>query len=222
MKSFVVIASLAVVTALPIHAADNYADSLKASDEALAAHKSDTALTELEAALQHASNDGERALALAKKGYVLAYEKKDYAKAREAVDEALKVEGLAPVARVTALQVLAQCQVKADKNFQEAAGNLETALTLEGVDWAKPGLTMDLAGCYRELHDDAQALTAYQQVVAMAGADKAMKAGAHLFSAFIYQYGMKDAVNAKKSYAAAVELRPDLKKEVDGHLSKLQ
>jgi tetratricopeptide (TPR) repeat protein len=160
-------------------------------------------------------------LALAKKGYVLAYEKKDYAKAREAVDEALKVEGLAPVARVTALQVLAQCQMKTDKNYQEAAGNLEAALKLEGVDWAKPGLTMDLGNCYRELHDDPKALATYQQLIAMANADKAMKAGAHLFCGFIYQYGLKEAENAKKSYAAAVELRPDLKKEVDGHLGRL-
>jgi tetratricopeptide (TPR) repeat protein len=165
--------------------------------------------------------DGERALALAKKGYVLAFTKQEYAGARLAVDQALKVEGLAPVAKVTALQVLAECQIKAEKNFSSATDQPQSALALEGVDWAKPALTMSLADCHRSVGDLEQALATYRRVVDMADPGADLKAGAYLNIGFIYQYDRKDYPKAKESYSAAVALRPNLQTEVNGHIGRM-
>lgn len=225
MKSCTILLSLCagLLTALPIttRAAATYPESLKAADEALGALRSEVALTEIETALTQATSDGERALAQAKKGYVLAFSKQDYAGAQQAANEALKVEGLAPVAKVTALQVLAQCQMQADKNYAAALPNLLSALALEGVDWAKPALTMSLADCYRSTLQLEPALTTYRSITEMPGAGADMKAGAYLNIGFIYQYDRKDAVKAKEAYASAVKLRPSLQTEVDGHLGRL-
>lgn len=203
-------------------AAGTYSDSLQAADAAMGAQKAEAALQEIDTALTQSANPGERGLALAKKGYVLAFLKQDYATARSAANEALATPGgLAPVAKVTALQVLAQCQIKADKDYAGAFPNLQSALALEGVDWAKPALTMSLADCYRSIGQLEPALTAYRSITEMPGAGADMKAGAFLNVGFIYQYDRKDAAKTKEAYAAAVKLRPDLQKEVDSHLSRL-
>lgn len=224
MKSFALLSSCCLVlsiTSLSAHAAGTYAESLAAADKALGAQQSEVALTEIAAAISQSVSDGERALALAKQGYVLAFNKHDYAGARVAVDQALKVEGLAPVAKVTALQVLAECQIKADKNFSGAMGNLQSALALEGVDWAKPALTMSLADGYRSLGDLEQALTSYRRVLDLANAGPDLKAGAHLNIGFIYQYDRKDFAKAKEAYSEAIKLRPNLQTEVNGHIGRM-
>ena len=215
-------AFLIILAAGSAHAADSFVESLRAGDAAMNTGKSDLALQEFEAAVSQSSSDGERSLAFGKKGYVLAFAKQDYANAREAAEKALEVEQLAPVARVTALQVLSQCQMKADKDFVTAQTNLEKAMALEGVDWAKPALALSLGDCYRSNGDLDRALETYQSILTMDNAAPNLKAGAHLCSGFIDQYDRKDAAEARKCYASAVALRPDLKKEVDGHLSRLQ
>jgi len=202
-------------------AADSYSESLRAGDAALAAGNSDVALQEFETAVSQSQSDGERSLAQGKRGYVLAFAKREYAKAREAAEKALEVEQLAPVARVTGLQVLSQCQMKADKDFVAAKANLEKAMALEGVDWAKPALALSLGDCYRQTGDLDRALETYRSILAMEQAAPNLKAGAHLCSGFVWQYDRKDAAEARKCYTQAVTLRPDLKKEVDGHLSRL-
>lgn len=202
-------------------AAGSYSESLKAADEALGAQHNDLAIKEVEVALTQASNDGERALALAKKGYLLAFTKKDYTAARTAVDEALKVEGLAPVAKVTALQSLAECQIKAEKNYTGAIANLQSALALEGVDWAKPILTMTLAECYRSTGKLEDALVQFRALTDMAQAGADLKAGAYLNIGFIYQYDRKDFAKAKEAYTSAVKQRPALQTEVNGHLGRM-
>ena len=217
-----VIASLSVIAPVTARAAEGYNESLRAGDAAMAAGKSDVALQEFENAVSQSKSDGERSLALGKKGYVLAFAKQDYAKAREAAEKALEVEKLAPVARVTGLQVLSQCQMKTDKDFVAAQATLEKAMALEGVDWAKPALALSLGDCYRSNGDLDKALETYQSILTMEKATPNLKAGAHLCSGFIYQYGRKDAAEAKKCYEQAVALRPDLKKEVDGHLGRLK
>lgn len=205
-----------------IQAASTYSASLQAADVAVGAQKVDLALQELEAALTQSANVGERGLALAKKGYVLAFLKQDFASARSAAQESLATPGgLAPVAKVTALQVLAQCQIKADKDYAGALNNLQSALALEGVDWAKPALTMSLADCYRSINQLEPALNAYRSITEMPSAGADMKAGAYLNVGFIYQYDRKDAAKTKEAYAAAIKLRPDLQKEVNDHLSRL-
>lgn len=224
MKSFATLSRICLVltfATLTAQAAGTYTESLAAADKALGAQQSDVALKEIDAAITLSASDGERALALAKKGYVLAFTKKDYAAARAAVDQALKVEGLAPVAKVTALQVLAECQIKAEKNFSGATGNLQSALALEGVDWAKPALTMSLADCHRSVGDLEQAMATYRRVLDLADAGPDLKAGAHLNIGFIYQYDRKDFAKAKESYSAAVALRPNLQTEVNGHIGRM-
>ena len=216
------LASMFILAPVTARAAEGYNESLRAGDAAMAAGKSDVALQEFESAVSQSKSDGERSLALGKKGYVLAFAKQDYAKAREAAEKALEVEQLAPVARVTGLQVLSQCQMKADKDFVAAQANLEKAMKLEGVDWAKPALALSLGDCYRSNGDLDKALETYQSILAMEKAAPNLKAGAHLCSGFIYQYDRKDAAEARKCYEQAVALRPDLKKEVDGHLGRLQ
>jgi len=202
-------------------AAGSYSDSLKAADAALGARQVATALQELEAAVTQAANEGERALALAKKADVLAFSKQDYAAARGPAEEALKVQALAPVAKIIALKALAQCQIKADKNYSGAMANLQAALALPGEDWAKPMAAIMLADCYREIQQLNDAFTTYQSVLTLPAAGAYEKATAHLHMAFIYQYDRKDAAKARESYAAAVQLRPELRQEVDGHLGRL-
>lgn len=211
-----------VLSSATAFAGATYSESLAAADTALGAQNTEGALKELDAALNQAGNEGERALALAKKGYVLAFLKKDYAGGRAAAEEALKVSGLAPVAKVTALQVLAECQMKAEKNYASAATNLLAGLALEGVEWAKPALTMSLADCYRSIGQLEPALTYYRSVAGMANAGDDLKAGAHLNIGFIFQYDRKDAAQARAAYGEAVKLRPALKTEVEGHLAKFK
>lgn len=213
--------SLFVLAPAATRAAGSYSDSLKAADTALGARQVETALQELEAALAQAANEGERALALAKKADVLAFSKQDYSAARGPAEEALKVQALAPVAKIIGLKAMAQCQIKGDKNFSGAMANLQAALALPGEDWAKPMAAIMLADCYREIQQLNDAFTTYQSVLAMPAAGAYEKAAAHLHMAFIYQYDRKDAAKARESYAAAVQLRPDLRKEVDGHLGRL-
>lgn len=203
------------------NAAETYAASLSAADAALGKGDADTALTELAAALAKATNGGEKGLALAKKGYVLAFIKQDLPGARAAVDESLKIEGLAPVAKVTALHVLAQCQMKADKNFSGAQASLIEAKALQGVDWAKPGIESSLGDCYRDLRQLDKALESYNALLGMANAGADLKAGANLNIGFIYQYDRKDFAKAKEYYAAAVSLQPTMKTEVDRHIASM-
>lgn len=222
MARFRIHSFLIILAAGSAHGAESYGESLRAGDAAMGSGKPDVALQEFETAVGQSKSDGERSLALGKKGYVLAFAKNDYAKAREAAEQALEVEQLAPVARVTGLQVLSQCQMKADKDFVAAQANLEKAMTLEGVDWAKPALALSLGDCYRSNGDLDRALETYQSILKMDNAAPNLKAGAHLCSGFVYQYDRKDAAEARKCYEQAVALRPDLKKEVDGHLGRLQ
>jgi len=211
---------LSLLVPATVHAADSYTASLAAADAALGSGNADSALRELSAALDQAATPGERALALAKKGYVLAFLKLDYAAARQAVDEAMTIE-MEPVAKVTALQALAQCQIKADQDLHGALANLETALSLPGVEWAHPGLVTTQADCYREILQLDEAMSAYRRVTLMADADPALKAGAWLNIGYIYQYDRKDASAAREAYAKAVALKPDLKPEVKKHLADL-
>ena len=202
-------------------AAETYGVSLSAADAALGKGDADTALSELAAALAQSTNDGEKGLALAKKGYVLAFIKQDLAGARTAVDESLKIQGLAPVAKVTALHVLAHCQMKAEKNFSGAQANLVEAKALPGVDWAKPGIESSLGDCYRDLRQLDKAMESYNALLGMANAGADLKAGANLNIGFIYQYDRKDFAKAREYYNAALALQPTLKTEVDRHIGSM-
>ncbi|NBS55381.1 hypothetical protein EBT23_07510 [bacterium] len=202
-------------------AAGNYADSLKAGDDAMNGGNAELALQEFEAALGHAVADGEKAFARAKKAYVLAFKKKDYAGARKEVDEAAKVVSLSPVAQLTVLQVLAECQMKGDRNFAEAAKNLEKAVALPNVDFARPYVSLSLADCYRENGEFQKALDSCKAVLDTQGISSQAQASAHFNMGLTYQYGLKNFESAKKSYAEAVKLNPGLKGEADSQSAKM-
>ena len=202
-------------------AAETYQASLQAGDAQRLGHHPEAALTEYEAALGQAATATERSLAMGKKGYVLAYDRKDYPAAREQAQQALALEGAEPVAQVTALQVLAECQMKADKNFAGAAALLEKAAKLEGVDWAQPMVALSLGDCWRFAGQFDQAMACYQRIVAMPNADATIKAIAQLNQGLTWQYDRQDFPKAKLAYAAALALKPDLKAEIDGHLARI-
>ena len=202
-------------------AAANYNDSLKAGDEAMSSGNIELALQEFEAAIGHGVADGEKAFARAKKAYVLAFRKKDYAAARQEIEEAAKVTGLSPVAQLTVFQVQAECQMRGDRNFVEAAKKLEMALALPDIDFARPYLNLSLADCYRENGDFPKALEVCKKVLETKGIPPGAQASAHFNMGMTYQYGLKDFENAKKSYAEAVKLNPGLKGEADSHTAKM-
>ena len=202
-------------------AGPSYPESLKAGDIAMNGGNSDLAIQEFEAALGQAATDGEKAFARAKKAYVLAFMKKDYTKAKTELDEAMKVSALSPVAQLTVFQSLAECQMRGDHNYAEAAKNLQMALALPNIDFARPYLNIPLADCYRETGDFQKALDACKTVLDTKGISPQTQASAHFNMGMTYQYGLKDFENAKKSYAEAVKLNPGLKAEADSHTAKM-
>ena len=211
-----------VTLAQPIAmAAGNYNDSLKAGDSAMNAGNFDLAIQEFEAAIGHAEAEGAKSFARAKKAYVLAFRKKDYAAARKELEGVVSINTLSPVAQLTVLQVLAECQMRGDRNFLEAAVNLEKAAALPNVDFARPYVRLALADCYRETGDFPKALDTCKAVLETAGISSQTQASAHFNMGMTYQYGMKDFENAKKAYGEALKLNPGLKGEVDSHSSKM-
>ena len=202
-------------------AATNYTASLQAGEFLQRSGNAEGALAEYSTALSQAANATERALALAKKATVFAYITKDYAAAKEAAQGALAMSNALPVARVTALQILAECQMKAEGDNVAAAKTLEEALLLSGVDWAKPTLLLMLGDAYRFSGQYTMALSNLQELQDLSDADPGTKALGWLNTAFIYQYGLKDKDKARAAYADAVRLKPDLKAEVDRHLAEL-
>jgi tetratricopeptide (TPR) repeat protein len=137
------------------------------------------------------------------------------------LDEAMKVSTLSPVAQLTVFQVQAECQMRADRNFVEAAKNLEMALALPDIDFARPYLNLSLADCYRENGDFPKALDACKKVLETKGISSSAQASAHFNMGMTYQYGLKDFENAKKSYAEAVKLNPGLKGAADANTVKM-
>ncbi len=222
IRSLILLVSCLTIFVQPIAmAAANYNDSLKAGDDAMNAGNLDLAMQEFEAAIGHAVAEGEKSFAKAKKAYVLAFRKKDYAAARKELEGVVSINTLSPVAQLTVLQVLAECQMRGDRNFLEAAVNLEKAAALPNVDFARPYVRLALADCYRETGDFPKALDTCRAVLETAGISPQTQASAHFNMGMTYQYGMKDVENAKKAYAEAVKLNPGLKGEVDSHSSKM-
>jgi len=202
-----------------LNAADTYDASLKAGDEHRVKKEYGPALTEYEAAFGLSANDGMKALALGKKGGVYL-DQKNYSAAKQAAQEALEYKNLAPVARVIALQVLGDCQLKDEKDYVGAIDTLEQGLLLQGVDWAQPSLNLALGDSYRFSGRFDKALEAYQKIPSIPGASDGIKAIAYLNSGLTYQYNLHDEEQAKAAYKKVVELNPALKKEVDDHLSR--
>jgi tetratricopeptide (TPR) repeat protein len=202
-------------------AGPTYSESLKAGDEAMNTGKNEDALKEFEAAVGQAASPQEKALAQGKAAYVLAFKLKDYAKARKLAEEAGKTAGLTPLAEMTVCQVLAECQMRADKNYLGAALNLEKALALPDIDFARPFLSLGLADCYRETKDFHKAIDICKKILETPGLAPATLASAHFNMGLTYQYGLMEPENAKAAYAKALELNPALKEQAKIHLEKM-
>ena len=202
-------------------AADTYTNSLKAGDDARKTGNTTSAFAEYDAALTQAATPTERALAIGKKAAVIAYDTKEYARAKKYAEEALAIPDIQPIARVTALQVLAECQMKDAPDFTAAAKSLTQALDLQGVDWAKPWLLMSLGDCRRQTGEFTEALACYNKVLALPDAANDAKAVANLNTGLTQQYNLKDGKAAREAYAKAVAINPALQAEVTGHLAKL-
>lgn len=213
-----IIAAFCCGTAL---AGDTYSSSLSAGDAARAAKKTGEAVTEYELAVGQATTDTERSLAKGKLALVFAFDQKDYEKAKALADEAMATGNPGPIARVTALQALAGCQMHGDEDYEAASETLNTALELQTVEWAQPILANMLGDSYRFSGRFDEALAAYGRVNEMPAANDDMKAIAQLNIGITQQYGMKDPDQARAAYQAALALKPGLKAEVDGHLSRL-
>ena len=204
----------------PLNGADSYDASLKAGDKHRAKKEYEPALAEYEAAFGLAQNEGMKALALGKKGGVYL-DQKNFSAAKQSAQQALEYRNLAPVARVIALQVLGDCQLKNEKDYGAAIDTLEQGLLLEGVAWAQPSLNLSLGDSYRLSGNFVKALEAYQRIPALTSAPDGAKSIAFLNIGITYQYNLRDGEQAKTAYKKAVELNPSLKKEVDEHLSRI-
>ena len=219
LAPFGLLAAVLAFGIAPLNAADTYDASLKAGDEHRVKKEYDPALVEYDAAFGLSSNDGMKALALGKKAGVYL-DQKNYSAAKQAAQEALEYKNLAPVARVIALQVLGDCQLKDEKDYIGAIDTLEQGVLLQGVDWAQPSLNLSLGDSYRLSGKFDKALEAYQKIPAVPGASDGIKAIAYLNIGITYQYNLRDEEQAKAAYKKVVELNPALKKEVDDHLSR--
>lgn len=209
------------LTAATLIAADSYPVSLKMGDEYRGSGDFELALQEYDAALNQAGSEGEKALAMAKKAYVLAVDQKNYSAGRALAEQALAVEGLQSVAEVTALEVVARSQMNADRNFAGAVETLNKATRLAGVDWALPNLNLMLGDCHRETGDFNKAVDAYKKVLDLPSADNAIKGVAYFNMGMTQQYSLQDPSDAKRSYKKAEELNPGLAGEIAGHLSRM-
>lgn len=222
-KTLLPIVCLTVAAMLPaaLQAADTYSATLQAGDERAAAKEFDAALTEYDAASRMAANETEKSLALAKKAMVFV-SKEDYTAAKIAAEEALSIKEARAVAKVTALQALASCQMKDDKDFEGATKTLGEAAELTGVSWAQPTTKLMLGDAQRMSGDFDSSIATYQEVVGIPDAPTGSKAVAWLNIGLAQQYGLNNGDKAKEAYAKAVELNPALKVEVDTHLAKIQ
>jgi tetratricopeptide (TPR) repeat protein len=152
---------------------------------------------------------------------IYAFDQKNYKAAKDAAQEVQGMADVRPVAKVTALQVMAECQMKEDKDYPAAMETLEQALALEGVAWAQPALTLALGDCYRFSGKFPQAIETFQKALELPSVNDGMKGIAYLNIGLTHQYNLHEDEEAKAAYKKAVELNPGLKKEVDEHLSRL-
>ncbi len=202
-------------------AAETYPASLRAGDEAAAAGRHDEAVGEYEAAAAQAGDPTEHAVALGKLARVHLHGRRDHDAARATAERALAITDARPIGRVTALEVLARCQMRSDRDFDGAAETIRRAMELEGVEWAQPNLALMLGDCHRLSGRAREAIASYERALGMAQAGDALKGVAHLNIGLTQQYGLRSPAEARASYGRAVELNPDLRGEVEGHLRSL-
>jgi tetratricopeptide (TPR) repeat protein len=209
------------MTTASVFAGENFSDSIQKGDAQRSSSSFANALSEFDQAYSQAANDTERSIALSKKAEVYAFNLKDYVKARAEAEKSLALAQAEAVGKVTAYQVLAECQLRKDLDPTAAALTLEQALALEGVDWARTGLLLTLGDCYRMTGRPEQAIAHFEQVIERTGADPTLQAVAYLNIGLTYQYALVNAAKATEAYGKASALNPGLKGEIDNHIAKL-
>lgn len=222
MKFYLGLLALFLISIHPAGAqtGDIYTDKLKSGDAKMAAGDFSGASSDFGSAVGDAQTPTQSALALGKKAQALLLAK-DFGLAREAAKEALSAsEMLEPVAKVTALEALAKCQLES-KDYAGAIETLLQADKLTGVDWAKANLAMIRGDAERGSGSYDAAVAAYRSVLEASGASDGMKGVAWLNIGLTEQYSLNSADKAKEAYAKAVALNPALKTELDAHLARL-
>lgn len=199
-------------------AGENFRASIESGDS-LRQHKQfGAALGEFGKAFQQASNDTERGIALGKQAELHAYDRSDHDAARKLAERSLSLADARPVARVTALKVLARCQIEADDDHHAAIATLNRAAGLRGVDWAQPTILLMLGDCHRSIGNHEQAIKIYGRVPRLPEVQKEVSAIAYLNAGIVYQYDLRQPDRAKSFFSRAVDLNPRLQDEVSGHV----
>jgi tetratricopeptide (TPR) repeat protein len=202
--------------------AASYSDLLKEGDNFLYAEEIEKSMEAYAEAEKKADNQTEKALAISKQAYVLAYKKKDYKEALAMANRALELKNVKPIGRVTALQVRGKCLLEKEEDYEAAEEALKEAAALEGVDWSKAVIYLTLGDSYRAQGKHKPAIEAYEQVSKYADTDDIfMLSVAKLNIGTVYQYGLRQPDKALEAYNQAEEMNPDLEKEIKGHKSSL-
>ena len=201
-----------------LFAGENFQASIESADGLLEQNQFDAAVGELETAFRQADNDTQRGIALGKQAEVHSYNLGDHDAARELVKRSLALANAQPVARVTALKILARCQIEADNDHAAAIATLHQAATLRGVDWAQPTILLMLGDSYRAIGKHEEAIKTYRRVPRVPDVQETVSAIAYLNTGIVYQYDLRQLDRAKPFFDKALEMNPSLRDEVSKHL----
>ena len=205
--------------AIPTFAAEDFSAFIESSDELRQQKRFDEALKQLRSAFSHAANSTERGIALGKQAEVLSYDLNNHAEARKVANVSLALPKAGPIARVTALKVLARCQMLADEDHDAAISTLTRAAAIQGVDWAQPTILLMLGDCYRAKGKHEEAIRTYGRVTQISAAPNSVQGVAYLNAALVYQYDLHRLDRARLHYDKAAALNPALQIEVVNHLN---
>ena len=197
---------------------DSFDDALKAGDQHRGQRHFAKALTQYELAYQHAKDNSQRGIALGKQAEVLSFDRADHKTGREKSESALALKGIGPFAKIISLRVKANCQMRADKDFEAASQTLNQCLILPNQEWAQPSVLLMLGDCQRQLRAYGVALKTYARVTGLKEATAPVKASAYLNAGLVYQYDLRRLELAKEQYKKAVAANPGLSAEVKKHL----
>ena len=201
-------------------AADNFHDSLQAGNDAIGSQDFARAMAEFSAARQQSANDRETACAISKQAYVKSRQG-DYVGAKADATQALGMQ-IAPADQAVALQVVGKAQMVSGEDPAAAIKTLEEARQIPGTDFIQPDIVIMLGDCYRKTGDSAKAIALYEEIPGLPAANDWAKGTAWFSIGMVRQYDTKENDKAKEAYAQAVKLNPELQKEVNAHLERMQ